>query len=199
MKNILIVPRIEKKYSEIYLSMDKNWLNFLKKIYKNFNLQIAPYLNQKPDLIIFAGGNDLISINSEKKNLYRHNLNTKFLNYGIRNKIKIIGICAGAQFLAAKYSSKIEKVKKHVGDHQIFFDKKLIKKKYPIMKKVNSFHNYGIKNLGINLQPLAVAKDKTIEFFTHKKLKLVGIMWHPERSKTFRKIDEKIFKDDLWN
>lgn len=199
MKNILIVPKVEQKHSEIYLSIDKNWLNFLKKIYKNFNLQIALSSNQKPDLIIFAGGNDLINFNSEKKNLYRHYLNTKFFNYGIRNKIKIIGICAGAQFLAAKYSSKIVKIKKHVGHHQIFFNKKLIKKKYPKASNVNSFHNYGIKNLGVNLQQLAVAKDKTTEFFTHKKLKLVGIMWHPERFKTFRKLDKKIFEDDLWN
>ena len=46
MKNILIVPRVTKKYNEYYLSVDKNWLFFLKKIYKKFNLEIAPSLNR---------------------------------------------------------------------------------------------------------------------------------------------------------
>ena len=199
MKNILIVPKVEKRHSEIYLSIDKNWLNFLKKVYKKIYIEIAPNNNKRPDLIILSGGNDLVNLNSNNENIYRHSLNTKFLNYGIRNKIKIVGICSGAQFIAAKYSSKIVKVKKHVGSHQVFFNKQLVKKKYPVLNKVNSFHDYGIKNLGNDLRQLAIAKDKTTELFAHKKFKLLGIMWHPERFKTFRKLDAKIFKDELWN
>ena len=41
MKNILLVPRIINKYNENYLSVDKNWLIFLKKIYGKFDLQIV--------------------------------------------------------------------------------------------------------------------------------------------------------------
>ena len=46
---------------------------------------------------------------------------------------------------------------------------------------------------------LAKADDKSIEFFIHKKKKIIGIMWHPERFKKLKKLDEKIFKYNLWN
>ena len=199
MKNILIVPRVTKKYNEYYLSVDKNWLFFLKKIYKKFNLEIAPSLNRKPNLIILSGGNEIIKKKSKSTDIYRNELNKKFLKYAIKNKIKVIGICLGAQFIASKFSSKIIKNKGHVGNHKIFYDKKLIKKKFPIVDKVNSFHDYSIFKLGKSLIPLGKAEDKTVEIFIHKKLKLLGIMWHPERFKILRKLDQKIFTKNLWN
>jgi N5-(cytidine 5'-diphosphoramidyl)-L-glutamine hydrolase len=199
MKNILLVPTIINKYNENYLSVDKNWLIFLKKIYGKFDLQIAPFINKKPNLIIILGGNDLIKKNSNKADLYRNNLNKKFLNYAIKNNIKTIGICLGAQFIASTYYSKLVKVRNHVGIHKIFFDKKFIKKRFPKFDSVNSFHNYGISRLGKNLMALAKASDKSIEFFIHKKRKIIGIMWHPERFKKLKKLDKKIFKYNLWN
>jgi len=199
MKNILIVPRIINKYSENYLSVDNNLIIFLKKIYKIDSIEIAPFFKKKPNLIILSGGNNLLKINVNKENIYRDYINKKILNYGIKNKIKIIGICLGAQFIADKFSSSIVKVSKHVGNHKIFYEKKMLKNNFPLSDKINSFHNYGIKKLGKNLVPLARAQDKTIELFIHKKLKLIGLMWHPERFKNFRKRDYKIFKENLWN
>ena len=199
MKNILLVPRIINKYDENYLSVDKNWLTFLKKIYGKFDLQIAPHVNKKPDLIIILGGNNLIKKKSNQADLYRNNLNKKILNYAIKNNIKVIGICLGAQFIANIFCSKIIKVRNHIGIHKIYYDKKLIKKKFPKFGSVNSFHNYGISKLGKNLIALAKASDKSIEFFIHKKKKIIGIMWHPERFKKLKQLDAKIFKYNLWN
>ena len=198
-KNILLIPRIDYRYDNLYLSIDNNWHKFLKKVYGNFNLEIAPIIKNKPDLIILAGGNDLLNKKSNKADKYRNFLNKKFLKYAIKNKIKVIGICLGAQFIASKFSSKIIKNKGHVGIHKIFYDKKLIKKKFPIVDKVNSFHDYSVFKLGKSLIPLGKAEDKTVEIFIHKKLKLLGIMWHPERFKILRKLDQKIFTKNLWN
>jgi putative glutamine amidotransferase len=199
MKNILIVPRIINKHNENYLSVDNNLLIFLQKIYKINSIEIAPFFKKKPNLIILSGGNNLIKKNASKIDIYRNNINKKILNYGIKNRIKIIGICQGAQFIADKFLSSIVKVNKHVGNHKIFYEKRMLKNNFPLNDKVNSFHNYGIKSLGKNLIPLAKAKDKTVELFIHKKLKLIGLMWHPERFKNFRKLDYKIFKSNLWN
>ncbi len=199
MKNILIVPRIINKYNEQYLSIDNNLLIFLKKAYNVKNIEIAPFFKKKPNLIILSGGNDLIKKNSNREDIYRNNINSKILSYGIKNKIKIIGICLGAQFIAKKFSSKIIKINNHVGSHDIFFEKKILKNKFPSNHRVNSFHKFGIKFLGKNLIPLATAKDKTVELFIHKKLKIIGLMWHPERFKKFKKVDFKIFKSNLWN
>ena len=49
---------------------------------------------------------------------------------------------------------------------------------------VNSYHhNIITKNsLGKNLIPFALSEtDKTIEGFSHSKLPIIGVMWHPER------------------
>ncbi len=199
MKNILIIPKVENKHDENYLCVDNNWLVFLNKVFKKYNLEIAPFISRKPDLIILSGGNELIRKNSNKSDRYRNYLNSKFLKYGIKNKIKVIGICLGAQFIAKKFSSNIERVNNHVGKHKIFYEKKLLKKNFPITDTVNSFHNFSIINLGKNLVCLASAKDKTIELFAHKKFKLIGVMWHPERFKKLRKLDLKIFLENLWN
>ena len=43
---------------------------------------------------------------------------------------------------------------------------------------VNSFHNYGIKALGKELSSIYYSKDKYIECFKHKELKILGLMWH---------------------
>ena len=55
---------------------------------------------------------------------------------------------------------------------------------------VNSFHNIGIKKLGKNLIINSEAKDKTVESYVHKKLKIKGIIWHPERHKSLKIIDK---------
>jgi gamma-glutamyl-gamma-aminobutyrate hydrolase PuuD len=40
----------------------------------------------------------------------------------------------------------------------------------------------------------AIAGDNSIEAFFHKKLKIGGVIWHPERFKKFRNRDIKIIK-----
>ena len=114
-------------------------------------------------------------------------LDSKFFFKALKLNIPILGICHGAQYIAKKFKSII-KEKKHVGSHNINligFGKKVI---------VNSFHNKVITKLGKNLLPKGFAQDNTIEYFEHKQKKIIGIMWHPERYKKFKKIDQNIVK-----
>jgi putative glutamine amidotransferase len=73
----------------------------------------------------------------------------------------------------------------------------LINKKKNIL--VNSFHDYGFNQnlLGKDLKILANSSDKIVESFCHIKHKLLGIMWHPERYKNFKKFDINLFKKVL--
>ena len=91
---------------------------------------------------------------------------------------------------------KISRIPNHVGNHKIIFSEKF-DKNFKKKITVNSFHNYGIKKLSNYLIPLARAKDNSIELFIHKEKKIIGIMWHPERYKKFKKIDKKIFNMNL--
>ena len=114
-----------------------------------------------------------------------------YLNYSIKNKIPIIGICHGAQFLASSFESEINKKKGHVRKyHTIFLNSKKT-------VKVNSFHNYSITKLSNNFIKLAWTKDGSMEAFKHKKYKMLGIMWHPERNSKIKKFDLDFIKKFL--
>ena len=122
----------------------------------------------------------------DQKNSLRSKMDNKFFNQAKKNKIFVLGICHGAQFLADKLGCNFEK-KKHVGNHNIYFldNEKII--------NVNSYHNFiikGFKNKKVKI--IACANDKSIEYFNYKKY--VGIMWHPERNKKLKVIDKKNFE-----
>ena len=197
-KKILIVPVIKKTNDEIFYNVDIQWFKFLNKIFNKPDIEISHKIIAKPDLIILSGGNDLSKISKKKHDKIRDSINNIFLRYAINNNVKLIGVCAGAQFIANRFRTKIVKLKNHVGTHKISFTKNIIKKT-PNIKKTNSFHNYGIKKISTQLNPLGFADDNTIELFVHNKYKILGIMWHPERFKRFRTFDKKIFLENLWN
>ena len=59
---------------------------------------------------------------------------------------------------------------------------------------VNSYHNIIITKKSKKVDIFAVASDNSIEAFCHNKLKIGGVIWHPERFKKFRNKDIKIIK-----
>ena len=61
-------------------------------------------------------------------------------------------------------------------------------------KIVNSYHNHGFSLLSDELICVAEAEDYSIEAFIHKKLKIFGQMWHPEREDPFKDFDLKLIK-----
>ncbi len=74
---------------------------------------------------------------------------------------------------------------------------KLITKNNFIYKKyinVKCFHEYSIVNKNNKLEEFAVTKDNFVEFFKIKNKKVYGIMWHPERDKTFKNFNIRILK-----
>ena len=115
------------------------------------------------------------------------------INYSLKNDIPILGLCRGAQAINLFFGGNILKIRNHVRKmHKI--EGKIIENKKN--HYVNSYHDYGIKfnSLGKNLETLAYTKDGIIECFQHKKNKILGIMWHPERYEKMRSFDKKIIK-----
>ena len=68
---------------------------------------------------------------------------------------------------------------------------------YQISYHKNSYHNLIIKSLSLNCKKIATDKNENIECFKVKDSKILGIIWHPERYKTFKKIDMKLIKKFL--
>ena len=183
--NIYITPTIKKIKTEIYFCIDINLINFLKKTFKRTKIDFSITIKNKPDLIVLTGGNNLINFSKNKEDKVRDQINKNAFNYGIKKKIKIIGICGGAQFLAKKFKSKVSKTTGHVGGHKIYLTKNSKIKSLNKSLFVNSYHNFSIKKISKELCSAAISKDKSIEFFYHKKKKY---NWNNVASRKIQKI-----------
>lgn len=195
--NIGIIPSVKEYYkNQLEFSFETNLVSFLNKTFKKSNLIILNDLNNKTriDLLIITGGNDLYKYNKNLANKVRNKNDEYYFKLCRKKNTPILGICYGAQFIADKFNSKIIK-KKHIGNHKVKFNNDLNN----ILVEVNSYHNFAIKKLGTNLNPVATSFDKTVECFLHKKEKILGIMWHPERNKKNSVFDKELIINLLCN
>lgn len=179
--NILIIPKIKETYlNQIEFSVEKNLLIFLKKCFKNCNIDITynSEIKKKYNLIILSGGNTIPKFSKAKKDKLRNKLDAYFFKNAKLNQIPIIGICHGGQFIATKYKLNLVKDANHVGSHEII-NLSNIKIKFNFIK---SFHNFKIKFKNTKyIENLVLAKDKSVECFKVKNKKIGAIIWHPER------------------
>ncbi len=187
MIKIGITSNIKKYYKGYIDFIDHYWINFFEK--KKIEYKLIPnskYLSEKTlnqiDILILAGGNDIIS--KKKESIIRNKIEINLIKKAIKRKIPIFGICRGAQLLNIKFGGRISKVKNQMRTrHNIYFHKNDIIKKNIL--NVNSFHNYGIKykDFSKKLKIVATDIDQNIEMFISKKRKILATMWHPEREK----------------
>lgn len=186
---IYVIPSIKSYYNNQFeISVDLKLINFLNKFYKKKVKVISQKskLDKECKLLVISGGNSLYKISKKKKDLIRYKFDNFYLKKALKKKIPILGICYGAQFIASFFNSKIELVKNHVGKHFIIYNKK----KY----EVNSYHNHAIIKLGKKLKQTTNTSDKTIESFSYKSKKIIGVMWHPERYVKIKNLDKLILK-----
>ena len=188
---ILVVPTIREVYrNQLEFSVDIKLIYFLKKLFTKADIEIYnSEIKNNYNLIIITGGNS--SINTKKKDTIRNNINNLIFNFALKKKIKILGICHGAQYLAGKFGFKLQKKNNHIGNHLVTFNINGSKFK----KIVNSFHNVVIKFVDKKkIDIFGIAEDNTIEAFHIKHKKILCIMWHPERYKVIKKFDLNLIK-----
>lgn len=187
---IIIVPTIREIYkNQFEYCTDLRLIKFLQKTFINSKIDI--YSNKiinSYDLIVFSGGNS--STLKQKREIIRNNIDNKVLKYAIKNKIKILGICHGAQFLAKKFNFNLKRIN-FIGNHKVFFNINNVK----FEKVVNSYHNESIQIKKTKIvEILGLCKNNMVEAFHVKDKKILGIMWHPERYLKIKKFDQKLLK-----
>ena len=183
-KGIAVTMRYDHFYNgkEMRNGIDFNLINWI------YNLGYTPHLipndlryfevikKKKFKGFILSGGNDL---NIKKTRIILEN---KILNLSKKEKIPVLGICHGMQIMNKFEGGNLKRVNNHVQKYHKLHNNEL---DYP--NKVNSFHEYGIKQLGRNFEIIAYSDDNQIEAIKHKKYNWLGWMWHPERDKKFDK------------
>ena len=182
-----ITSNIKRHYKGYIDFLDHYWIKAFEKKKINYllipnNLSISEKIIPRLDLLILAGGNDIIS--KRKECLLRNKVEKNLVKKCLNKNIPILGICRGAQLLNLLFKGKISKINGHMRTrHNVFLRKnKIIKKK---ILNVNSFHNFGIlfKDISKKFKTLGEDKDKNTEMYISYENKIIGVMWHPEREK----------------
>ncbi len=189
-----ITQRVDyiEEYGEYRDSLDQNWsrllesLNMIPVPLSNAIEEVSGYLDHlNLEGVILTGGNDHHS---------RTVFERKLLKAAVSNKIPIIGVCHGLQAINQYFGGKTIRStsKTHVAvQHKIKIESNYLNLEKDKVYLVNSYHNQLINKdtLGNDLTILGTSEDNCIEAVYSTDLKVLGIMWHPEREIPFNERD----------
>lgn len=150
------------------------------------------------DLLLLPGGGDITPAFFGQKNKGSRNIDTELdilqiqaLDYFVRQKKPVLGICKGMQLIniyfggsmiqdlptaaSHEYCKKDQYHSSHIlpGSH--------LYQLYGSDVMINSAHHQGIDLPGRLLEVTQTAEDGVIEGIEHRKLPILGVQWHPER------------------
>lgn len=198
MKTLLISQRIDiyQERQERRDALDQKYVQYFKELgFMSLAVpntaEIVPNILEKykPEALVLSGGNDLVKLGGHTPE--RDKTEELLLNYALRKKIPLLGICRGAQYIASHIAeAEFVKDDAHAGKRHIVSGQ--------IEREVNSFHNFKItalKNQEFDI--LARAKDNSIEAFRHRSYPILGLMWHPEREEVPDEYDVILIKEFL--
>ncbi len=110
----------------------------------------------------------------------------------------ILGICAGVQIINVCFGGSLHQdIKNHTSKeeitiHSINIEKdSFLEKIYSKNKiEVNSFHHQAINKVAENFKIVATSEDGIVEAIEYKNI--VGVQWHPEKSKDMKFFEKYI-------
>ncbi len=146
------------------------------------------YLDEVKALILTGGDGIVLSepnAESDDPLAIRDKTEVTLLSAAIERDIPILAVCRGLQLINWYFGGTLKKIESdivHVAkDHKVSITSE--QDLFPEGDMlVNSFHELGIDTLAEELEVFATAPDGVIEGVQHKGHKVMGIMWHPERS-----------------
>src|SRR3989344_4114289 len=178
--------------------LENNYFNYFKKF--GFNLIRIPngsdlnfyFDNLSIEAVILTGGTDI------GENLLRDETEKNLLDFALRKRTPLLGICRGLQFINHYFGGSLIKgldERSHVNlNHNIILRGEFNEFFEGNMSFVNSFHRQGVsqESLSSELGSFAKTEDGIIEGLYHPNYPLAGIQWHPERKSPDEKLNQKI-------
>jgi putative glutamine amidotransferase len=125
------------------------------------------------DLIILAGGNDMIDIKTWRDNHYplRDVFERRLIEQAMLTKTPVMGICRGAHFINWVLG----------GTHRLMttpYDNVVVNLS---AMQVTCHHTICIDKLASGFEILETDSNGVIELAVHRKNRMLGVGWHPER------------------
>ena len=196
MKKLLLSMRVteEASYKETRNSIAYEYIEFFEKLgylvilVPNNSSLIKRYFNDKIDLVVFSGGNNVDPIqysgdtNLDDVYTERDKIEQEMFSIAYKQCIKILAICRGFHAVNVFLGGTIsQNIKGHVNKpHKIISNQTYLHNQI-----TNSFHNQGIKDNDLyntnEVIPIAKSEDGFIEAAINQKKNILGIQWHPER------------------
>lgn len=208
MKRVGLTQRIDnvEAYNEERDSIDRSWYEFIKKlncipfVLPNIDIEhIETYLNLlNLDALILTGGNNISEYKGKDDfvSMERDKFEYELLSSMIKRNTPVLGVCRGMQLIHTYFGGALIKVQNHVGTRHPL---KINSKNHSLPDIVNSFHSWGISSTDIpkGFKILATDESGNVESFFNNDLKIMGIMWHPERENPYNDFDLKLIRSIL--
>jgi putative glutamine amidotransferase len=152
------------------------------------NKKIAKKILERfsPEGIIFTGGNSLVCYGGDS--YHRDETESLLYEYANKNKVPILGVCRGMQLIQHLSGTPLVKVKDQVSSkQQVLVNGKQTEK--------NSYHTLASFEVSNDFDKFAELPNGMIKGIYHKKLSIIGVMWHPERNQPFDLSDITMIKE----
>ncbi len=148
---------------------------------------------QTPQLLDLnsLGNYDSVILSGRRKNEKKTNeINSKIVIYSIKNNIKLLGICYGAEILALTLGGTIRKISSLQKGNEII---KISKENSISSDSLDVFesHRFEISKLPSVLVPLADSKNCKYEIIQYDKKQIFGTQFHPEMTPDGHELIEK--------
>ena len=204
MKTIALTQRLSacRDYAETRDALDIQWARMFSRL--GFMPLVLPtaydfkvyFSRLKVDGILLSGGNHLSVFSKDPLSKMRDQFEMKLLDFAVKKRIPVFGICHGMQMLSYYFGSTFRAVPDHVGvKHalRVCGESRWVGE-LKKLHRVNSFHSFALDRPGRNLLVAARSVDGVPEAVEHQTLRIFGQMWHPERGRVFREAELNLIR-----
>lgn len=164
----------------------KNLIDFLSEKHILFEKQTPQLL----DLNSLENYDSFILSGRKKNEKKTNEINSKIITYSIKNNMKLLGICYGAEILSLTLGGTIRKTPslQKVNETIKIFKENLISSN---SLDVFESHGFEISKLPSVLVALAESKHCKYEIIQYEKKPIYGTQFHPEMSQDGHNLIEK--------
>lgn len=194
MRTVAVSQRVAvlAEYGERRDCLDQAWPRFLQAsdllaiaVPNTPSLAVALCRSLQISGLVLTGGNDLATLGGDAPE--RDQTESALLDWARAHELPVIGVCRGMQLIQSRYGVPLEPVEGHVTpDQPIYIEGE--------RRRVNSYHRFGARQTRAPLQAWATADDGVIKAVRHTSEPILGIMWHPERTRPFASFDLELFR-----